>query len=365
MRAICPWCSRYWCLMGFLWMLFSSKRISKSPVFACFVYAKAAFDRVNLEKLLDKIRTEAVDRRFIGTLQYWSKVQRFKIKRSSYFSESFPVLNGVRQGGVLLPLLYNLYVGDLNLCLVQTGVGCFIGGVCFNSLSYADDLVILAPTVAALNHLLSICDEFVSANDIVFNTAKTQCMVFIPWGTLLKHIPMAWLSGVSLSFVGSYKYLGITVAPSLSDDLHVKALSRFLCCRANLLIRKFGSCDPSVRCFLFRAYCTPLYGLAFVQSLSVNWDGDASIPVVTNQATMVITKRITISGDRIIVNIDSVAASGFCDSARSVLRGSDVKFLERKFYGIAKGIGDSFDLSLQHNKRQIEGMGMNIQLFKP
>ena len=103
-------------------------------------------------------------------------------------------------------------------------------------------------------------------------------------------------------------------------------------------------------------------------------DGDASIPVVTNQATIVITKtprhldnpskqkavidktaghecveNIRTSGDRILVNIDSVAASGFCDSARSVLRGSDVKFLERKFYGIAKGIGVSFDLSLFKN----------------
>ena len=103
-------------------------------------------------------------------------------------------------------------------------------------------------------------------------------------------------------------------------------------------------------------------------------NGDASIQVVTNQAAIAITKtprdldnpskrkavidkiaghecveNICASGDRIIVNIDSVAASGFCDSARSVLRGSDVKFLERKFYGIAKGIGDSFDLSLFKN----------------
>ncbi|KAK2713861.1 hypothetical protein QYM36_009673 [Artemia franciscana] len=72
-----------------------------SHVFACFVDAKAAFDRVNLEKILDKIDTKGVDRRIIGTLQYWFEVERYKIKWSGYFSESFPVLNGVRQGGVL------------------------------------------------------------------------------------------------------------------------------------------------------------------------------------------------------------------------------------------------------------------------
>ena len=173
--------------------------------------------------------------------------------------------------------LYNLYVDDLKLRLPQTGVGSFIGGVCFNSLSYADDLVILAPTVAAHNHLLSICDEFASANGIVFNTAKTQCMAFIPRVTPLKHIPMAWLSGVSLSFVGSNKYLGLTVAPTLSDELYVKALSRSLCCRANLLIRKFGSFDPSIRYFLFRAYYTPLYDLVFVLSLSVRCENSLRV----------------------------------------------------------------------------------------
>ncbi|KAK2726253.1 hypothetical protein QYM36_000642 [Artemia franciscana] len=81
-------------IVQFFW-LFSS------PLFACFVDAKAAFDRVNHQKLLGKIDTKGVDCRIIGTLQYWFEVQRFKIKWSGYFSESFPVSNGVRQGGVL------------------------------------------------------------------------------------------------------------------------------------------------------------------------------------------------------------------------------------------------------------------------
>ncbi|KAK2717003.1 hypothetical protein QYM36_007219, partial [Artemia franciscana] len=208
------------CFSGFL--MADLLELIPSPVFACFVDAKAAFDQVNLEKLLGKEDTKGVDRRIIGTLQY---------------CESFRVLNDVRQGGLLSSLLYNLHADDLNLRLVKTGVGCFIGGVGFNNLSCADNLVIIAPTVAALNHLLSICDEFASANDIVFNTAKTQCMAFIPQGTPLKHIPMAWPSGVSLPFLGSYEYLRFTVAPTLSDELHVKALSRSLCCRGNILIR--------------------------------------------------------------------------------------------------------------------------------
>ncbi|KAK2715745.1 hypothetical protein QYM36_010350 [Artemia franciscana] len=110
-----------------------------------------------------------------------------------------------------------------------------LDGVMANQIKHVSPSLI-TPTVAALDHLLSICDEFASANDIVFNRAKTKCMAFILRGTPLKHIPMVWLPGVSLSFVGSYKYLGFTMAPTLSDELHVKALLRSLCCRANLLI---------------------------------------------------------------------------------------------------------------------------------
>jgi len=119
-------------------------------VFVCLVDAKAAFDQVNLEKLHDKIATKGVDRHIIGTIQYRFEGQRFKIKWSGCISESFPVLNGVRQGRVLSPLLYNLYVDDLILRLAQTGVGCFICGVCLHNLRYADDLVILAPILFIL-----------------------------------------------------------------------------------------------------------------------------------------------------------------------------------------------------------------------
>ncbi|KAK2711524.1 hypothetical protein QYM36_012622 [Artemia franciscana] len=66
---------------------------------------------------------------------------------------------------------------------------------------------------------------------------------------------MASLSGVSLSFVGSYKYIGFTMSPTLSDELHVKALSRSLCCRANLLIQYSVEKDLAY-CFVYSVFPT-------------------------------------------------------------------------------------------------------------
>ena len=86
----------------------------------------------------------------------------------------------IRQGGELSPLLYNVDKDDLNHLLQATGVGCYVGGAWVNSQSYADDMVLLAPTVTALQTLLEVCRAYVGPHDIVYNTTKTVWMLVRP-----------------------------------------------------------------------------------------------------------------------------------------------------------------------------------------
>ena len=60
-------------------------------------------------------------------------------------------MNGVKQGGVLSPILLAVYTHELLEQLGNTGAGCHIGSRFVWALAYADDFILVAPYNAALS----------------------------------------------------------------------------------------------------------------------------------------------------------------------------------------------------------------------
>ena len=74
----------------------------------------------------------------------------------------------VRQGGIISPILYRVYLGGLLVHrLYESGVGCDIGHVYTGAFAYADDMASLAPTPSALRIMLKICQNFASEFSVV------------------------------------------------------------------------------------------------------------------------------------------------------------------------------------------------------
>ena len=125
-------------------------RQRSSPVYICFLDASKAFDRINHWSLFAKLIKRNVHVMIVRILLYWYRNQLFCIRWGSQYSGCFAATNGVRQGGVLSPALFNCYMDDLSNVLLQSKLGCNINGLYVNHLMYADDTCLIAPSPGAL-----------------------------------------------------------------------------------------------------------------------------------------------------------------------------------------------------------------------
>ena len=89
----------------------------------------------------------------------------------------FLVKNGVKQGGVMSPILFCIYLDGLLNLLATAQIGCFIGRVFVGCLAYADD-ILLASITGAMRHMLGICDSFAKDYNLVFNANKSKWLLF-------------------------------------------------------------------------------------------------------------------------------------------------------------------------------------------
>ncbi len=92
-------------------------------------------------------------------------------------TEWFNVSPGLKQGCLLLPILFNLYINDLALLLNNAGHGVDLDGVKVNVLLYADYLVFVA-----------YCEQHLQAMlDILHQWCMTCCMAVKTNKSLIDH----------------------------------------------------------------------------------------------------------------------------------------------------------------------------------
>ncbi len=95
------------------------------------------------------------------------------IQPNSYFK----VTRGTRQGSILSPVLFNIFICDLLKLLGNNESGIRIGAKLFNSFAYADDISLVSSTVPGLQELINICTDYSSLWRFNFGINKTKCML--------------------------------------------------------------------------------------------------------------------------------------------------------------------------------------------
>ena len=145
-----------------------------SKVYSSFLDASKAFDRLVHAGLFSKLIERKIPLCFLNILITWHDGLWCRVKWEDHLSDWFPILAGVRQGGVLSPDLYSIYVDGLINILKSSGAGCHYNLSFAAALLYADDMAVIAPSLKGLQRLLDLCNDYCIKWDIRLNAKKNQ-----------------------------------------------------------------------------------------------------------------------------------------------------------------------------------------------
>ena len=126
-------------------------------VYGLVLDATKAFDRINYCKLFNILLERNLCPLTCRLLLHMYTNQTLRVRWGDTYSSEFHVSNGVKQGGVISPILFCVYMDNLISELKSSDVGCYMGGVFAGAFVYADDFKLLAPSIYALKMMVEIC----------------------------------------------------------------------------------------------------------------------------------------------------------------------------------------------------------------
>ena len=191
----------------------SKSRKQRNMLFSCFVDFRKAFDRVPRNKLFDKLGVVGVKGRFLELLMSMYSNDKSAVKIENKITQTFSCHNGVKQGCMLSPTLFNIYLSDLPEMLnMASATDVLLKDRPTNCLLYADDLVIFSKSSTGLQAILNKLEAFCEKAGLSVNLEKTKVMIFNNSGKSLNNYSFRY--GVNkLENAKSYKYLGLTLCP--------------------------------------------------------------------------------------------------------------------------------------------------------
>jgi len=202
-------------------------------VIGVFLDLTKAFDKVWHQGLLHKLQKIGITGSIFDMLvSYLEKRQQFVIIQGCK-SNTRHIKAGVPQGSVLGPLLFLIYINDINENLTNV------------SFLFADDTSLFCPVekrnitraAALVNADLERVNQWAKMWHVTINPTKTVVMPF----SKKRHppkLPVLILDGIPLQVVSSHKHLGITFMSTLNWSDHIDLITK-KCSRLLAMLKRF------------------------------------------------------------------------------------------------------------------------------
>lgn len=152
----------------------------KDKVYVCYIDITKAFDKLWINGMLYKLfQSVGISGKCLRIIKLWYTGMREMVCIDGNYSKCYNILQGTRQGGVLSPWLFTVFVNDLISILQRTGLGIVIHDMYYGSPMFADDLTMLSRLKSGLDQMLKSLHDYSLLWRITFNQKKTVVMV---WG---------------------------------------------------------------------------------------------------------------------------------------------------------------------------------------
>ena len=248
------------CMINDLSAYFISKG---SPLYISSLDAEKCFDNIWHAGLMFKLLDVFIPSTWLF-LHKWYKSSSACVIWNGQLSQPFSISKGMRQGSVLSPVLFNLFINDLLEDLRTTGSGASVLDKHFTACAYADDITVFSATAPGLQRLIDKCDNYAKAWRFNFGIQKSHCMII--GKPLLKNQPQWYLSTHCMTIANSLDILGVTMNNKGTYTEHVE--KRISVCRRSMFrYAPAGMCYPGLhtkaKSYIWRSTGAPtlMYGM--------------------------------------------------------------------------------------------------------
>lgn len=188
-------------------------RAGKSYLFVCFIDFSAAFDTIWRNALLYKLTQIGIGGKFLKIIQDIYASVSFVVKCENNITDSFETTVGVKQGCILSPIFFNIFLSDLPEIFDSDCDPVNLNGNSLNCLMYADDLILLSESAKGLQCALDRLHNYCMKWKLLVNIDKSNIMIFNKGGHIISQFTFSY-GNMNLNITKEYCYLGIAFVPS-------------------------------------------------------------------------------------------------------------------------------------------------------